>query len=210
MSLTIAGVPLSSFHVCAFFNSKDEEYAVLTPFYKEGIEQREKAVHIVSPDMLGEHRSRLDTSGIAVCDCEESGQMEVVDWDEAYLDENGVFDKDRMLGIISGLTEAGRKQGFMRTRVMGDMNWVFDGVPGADDIIRYEAEVNEVLARNEQAAVCVYDVSKLSGAMMLDLLRTHPLVLVGGILQENLFYTPPQELLAELSEREAAAPQSER
>lgn len=54
-----------------------------------------------------------------------------------------------------------------------------------------------------QPAICVYDVSKLTGEMMIDLLRTHPLTLVGGIVQENPFYTPPTEMLQELRQREA-------
>ena len=36
-------------HICAFFNSPDEEYRVLTPFIREGIERGEKAFHIVDP-----------------------------------------------------------------------------------------------------------------------------------------------------------------
>jgi hypothetical protein len=37
--------------------------------------------------------------------------------------------------------------------------------------------------------------------MMMDLLRTHPLTLVGGVVQENPFYTPPREMLEELRAR---------
>ena len=35
-------------HICAFFNSDDEEYRVLLPFIKEGFERGDKAVHVVS------------------------------------------------------------------------------------------------------------------------------------------------------------------
>ena len=36
-------------HICAFFHSPDEEYRVLLPFIREGIERGEKAFHIVDP-----------------------------------------------------------------------------------------------------------------------------------------------------------------
>ena len=39
--------------------------------------------------------------------------------------------------------------------------------------------------------------------MIIDIVRTHPLMLVGGVLQENPFYVPPDEFLAELRSREA-------
>ena len=35
----------------------------------------------------------------------------------------------------------------------------------------------------------------------MDILRTHPVVLVGGLLQENPFYVPPDEFLKELQSR---------
>jgi hypothetical protein len=35
----------------------------------------------------------------------------------------------------------------------------------------------------------------------MDILRTHPMVIVGGILQNNPFFVPPDEFLRELRER---------
>ena len=37
--------------------------------------------------------------------------------------------------------------------------------------------------------------------MALDILRTHPMVVLGGILQVNPFFVPPDEFLKELAER---------
>jgi len=37
----------------------------------------------------------------------------------------------------------------------------------------------------------------------MDILRTHPLVIIGGVLQENPLYVPPDEFLKELEERRA-------
>jgi hypothetical protein len=199
--LSLAGTELNYFHVCAFFNSRDEEYAVLSPFFKEAVDQGEKNLHIVNPEHSANHRQRLGQAGIDVPHCESCGQLEVLEWQQAYLDETGGFNKDKMLATVDHLTGAGRDAGYGRLRIMGDMGWVFTEIPGAADILEYEAEVNEVLERNKQPAVCVYDVAKLSGAMMMDLLRTHPLTLVGGVVQENPFYTPPREMLEELRAR---------
>lgn len=192
------------FHVCAFFNSRDEEYEVLTPFFKEAVEQNEKNLHIVNPALADDHLKRLQNSGIDTHHCTACGQLDVVPWEKAYLDESGNFNKDRMIKIVNELTGAGRDAGFDRVRIMGNMDWVFNGTPGASDILEYEAEVNEVLARNRQPAVCVYDISKLSGSMLMDLLRTHPLTLIGGVVQENPFFTPPDEMLRELQTRKSA------
>jgi hypothetical protein len=201
--LSLAGTPLDYFHICAFFNSRDEEYGVLNPFFKEAIDQGEKNLHIVDPARIGDHRTRLAASGIDAPACEACGQLEIVTWGQAYLDEQGAFDKARMLSTVDQLTGTGREAGYSRLRIMGNMNWVFDDVPGRESLIEYEAEVNEVLQRNRQPAVCVYDMDKLSGSMVMDLLRTHPLTLIGGVVQENPFFTPPAEMLKELKARKA-------
>jgi hypothetical protein len=40
---------------------------------------------------------------------------------------------------------------------------------------------------------------------MMDLLRTHPLTLINGVVQENPFYTPASEMIEELRNRETKA-----
>lgn len=65
--------------------------------------------------------------------------------------------------------------------------------------------MNEILDRNLQPAVCVYDLAKLSGAFLMDVLRTHPLTLINGIVQENPFFTPPSVLAKEMRTRHTPA-----
>jgi len=36
---------------------------------------------------------------------------------------------------------------------------------------------------------------------VIDIMRTHPMIIIGGILQENPFYVPPDEFLEELRGR---------
>jgi len=39
---------------------------------------------------------------------------------------------------------------------------------------------------------------------VIDIMRTHPMVIIGGILQENPFFVPPEEFLQELRQRDAS------
>ena len=47
----------------------------------------------------------------------------------------------------------------------------------------------------------------------MDILRTHPMVIVAGILQQNPFFVPPDEMLRELRQRarhsSASAPEAD-
>ena len=63
--ISLAGSHLGEVrHVCAFFNSDDEEYRVLLPFIKDGFECGDKAVHVVNPDQRPDHLQRLAAAGI--------------------------------------------------------------------------------------------------------------------------------------------------
>jgi hypothetical protein len=42
----------------------------------------------------------------------------------------------------------------------------------------------------------------------MDILRTHPMVIIGGVLQENPFFVPPDEFLREIRERTAGEDRS--
>lgn len=201
-TMSIAGTQLDAYHVCAFFDSRTQEYAVLTPFYQEAVSHGEKNLHIVAPDLHDDHKARLRDAGMNTHHCEACGQLEVLGWHQAYLNDAGAFDKDKMLATVEALTQSAGA--FAGLRIMGNMDWVFTGLPGAEHIIEYEARVNDVLARNRQPAVCVYDTARLSGSMMMDLLRTHPLTLINGVIQENPYFTPPAELLDELRRRDTS------
>ncbi|HUF90724.1 MAG TPA: MEDS domain-containing protein, partial [Candidatus Limnocylindria bacterium] len=72
-------------HVCAFFNSRDEEYRVLLPFIKEGLERGERGFHITDPALKSDHLLRLETAGVDVAQAQKRGQLEVLVWQEAYL-----------------------------------------------------------------------------------------------------------------------------
>ncbi len=77
--VSVAGMPLQRyFHICAFFDSRDEEYAVLGGYYCGGLEANEKALHIVAPELRAEHRQRLVGLGIDVERCEHTGQLQIV------------------------------------------------------------------------------------------------------------------------------------
>ena len=43
----------------------------------------------------------------------------------------------------------------------------------------------------------------------MDILRTHPMVIIGGILQENAFFVPPDEFLQELRERKVRSQETD-
>jgi hypothetical protein len=187
-------------HICAFFNSPDEEYRVLTPFIRDGIERGEKAFHIVDPRLLEDHLARLHEAGIDAESAQIRGQLVVKRWQEAYL-RDGHFDQDRMISLIEEVLSTGATEGYTLTRLVAHMEWALEDFPGVKDLLEYETRLNFVLPKYKDPVVCTYDCSKFSAAMAMDILRTHPMVILGGVLQRNPFFVPPADLLTELRER---------
>jgi signal transduction histidine kinase len=105
-------------HICAFFHNRDEEYRVLLPFIKEGLDRGEKAFHIIDPRLREEHLERLRSAGIDVAATELSGRLELRNWEEAFL-QGGYCGKDRMIAMVQEIVERGRQQGFPLTRLVG-------------------------------------------------------------------------------------------
>lgn len=199
---SVAGTKLDKyFHTCAFFNSREEEYRVISPFITEGLDAGEKAIYIVDPLIQHEHARRLAEAGVP-CST-HSKDLDIVTWADTYL-LNGKFDMEFMLSTVKSVIRSGREQGYPRSRIVGQMGWALQPFPGVEQLIEYEVKVNDVLARERQPAICVYDINKLSGSMMTDLLRTHPLTIIGGTLYENPFYRPADEMLSDLRSRPRA------
>ena len=195
---TLAGASMGQyFHACGFFRDRDEAYRVLVPFIKEGMERGEKGLHITNPGLRADHMQRLQTSGVDTDDAEQSGDLEVLTWDEAYL-KGGRFDAEGMLGILEDAIRADVSAGYPSTRIIGDMGWALEKKPGVEQVMQYEARVNYVLAKHRKPAVCAYDVTKIDATTMLNLLRTHPLVVMGDTLTENPFFMAPDRFLAQM------------
>jgi len=197
----LAGAPIErSRHVCAFFRTADEHYSVLLPFMKEGIERGELAFHLVNPALRQDHLRRLEWAGIDLDAAERSGQLEVRVWQEACL-RGGHFDQDAMLALIQEILDSGKARGFPLTRWVAQMEWALEDRPGLDSFVEFETRVNYLQPRYDDPLICAYDLTKFGAGIVMDVLRTHPMVIVGGILQENPFFVPPDQFLRELRGR---------
>lgn len=197
--IRLAGRTLhDSRHVCAFFRSREEQNQVLMPFFREGFERGEKLFQIVDPRHHEDHLAACRASGIDVDAGAETGQYVLAHWEDAYL-KDGYFDGDRMIGVLEELLAD--RSTYKRTRLMGNMEWALETAPGVTDIIEYETKLNLISPKYPDPIVCVYDLNKHSGSVVMDVLRTHPMVIVGGVLQENPLYVPPEQFLEELQGR---------
>ena len=187
-------------HIGAFFRSKAEQLKVLAPFISEGLERGEKALHIVDPLSRDAHARRLRDSGVDVDRASSQGQLELVSWDDLPL-RDGRFEMNAMLVNLPQLLRDRQEQGFPLCRFIADMEWALQDRPGTGDLAEYEANLNTVLQQYDDVVVCAYDLSLFPASTIVDLIRSHPAVIIAATLQENPFYTTPEILVEELRQR---------
>src|SRR5438270_291164 len=116
-------------HICAFFNSIDEEHRVLRSFIKEGLERGEKAFHVVDPELREKHLKLLAEAGINVHQAIDTGQLEVRRWQDAYL-RGDHFDQNAMLALIEEVLQSADTAGYPLTRLVAHMEWALFDKPG--------------------------------------------------------------------------------
>lgn len=187
-------------HICAFFNSIDEQHRVLRPFITDGFTDGDKAYHYVDPERREEHLSWLTEAGINVPEAMGTGQLEVQPWQNSTLC-GGRFDLETWLSTFEEVLKSGPTAGYGQTRFFGHMEWALADLPGTENLMEYETRVNYVIPKYEDTVICAYDLTKFGASAAMDALRTHPVVIIGGLLQENPFYVSPDQLLSEIRER---------
>jgi hypothetical protein len=201
--VSLAGSQLGQVrHVCAFFATEEEEYRVLLPFIQDGLVCGDKAIHVVNPDQRNQHLQRLAAVGIDAELLQLSGQLDIQSNTEAYL-RDGRFDQDRMLATFESLASGNAPGPFPLSRIVCRMDWASGDRTRIDEVIEFESRVNDVWRRHDDVVICTYHLTKFSGDAVIDIMRTHPFVIIGGLLQQNPFFTPPETFLREYRDRRA-------
>ncbi|MES1178321.1 MAG: MEDS domain-containing protein [Myxococcales bacterium] len=185
-------------HICAFFSSADDEYRTLLPFIKDGLDRGEAAFHTVDPARAEDHVNRQRAAGIDVDAYRDKRQLALNTWNEVHL-RGGKFDPEATSSIFARARAEAIELGFARTRFVSHMAWSAQRLSEVE-LLMYEAQANHEI-RDGLVSVCVYDLAVFRADLVIDVMRTHSLVLVGGTLYENPFYVSPDELLRELRER---------
>jgi hypothetical protein len=113
------------------------------------------------------------------------------------------FAGSQLSEVFEQMASGGANSGFALSRIVCHMDWAAEGRMHIDSLVEFESRVNDVWCRHDDAVICVYDLAKFGGDTVIDIMRTHPMIIIGGILQYNPFFAAPNEFLRELRERRA-------
>ena len=190
-------------HVCAFFRSVADRDRVLLPFIRDGLIAGEKIVQTIDPGRRNAHVGQLLASGIDFEAAHRQGRFELYDWTQTHLGDGG-FEALRTLDFFKRVRERARDDGFPMTRFVTHMEWALENGVKPLDLLAYESQANRAwlgATGPVNPVICTYDLTKFSAEFIVEVMRTHPLTLIDGILQENPFFSPPEEFAIERHEQ---------
>ena len=144
--------------------------------------------------MHDEHLSKMKAGGVQVEKTLGSGQLKVFASEQTYVKDE-VFVVDRMYSLLEQSLANASKGKFKAVRTLGDMEWALKNFPGTDDLMCYEAKVNIMAPHYDCTLLCGYDVNRISGRTIADILATHSHIILNGRIRENPYFVDPLTFL---------------
>lgn len=157
----------------------------------------------MAPGHSDAHLERLRCDGIDTEVYQRTGQLEVRSTVDAYLPD-GRFEQDRMVEVFTALASGNTDEPYSLSRIVCDMDWAADVDVDREELVEFESRINDLWSQHDDIVICIYDLTKFRADFVVDVLRTHPLALVGATLRENPFFIPPSEFLQERQTRNAS------
>ena len=165
-------------HICGFYRKPAERDDILIPFLVEGLKAGDKCTCVVDSctpdDVLASMSEHIEVDPyVSVC------QLEVLDSDGTYLADGG-FLPERMLRFWEAKArQSPGADGSGFARNIGDMSWAHRDKAVVSVLIGYESELNRIMSNFPQVNLCLYDLTRCSGDLIMDVLKTHPKALLG-------------------------------
>lgn len=177
-------------HVCAFYNTDTMRDDIIASYVADGLEAGDRCVCYIDDfaAVIDRIPPRLLTGPDAVLFRKA---------DDAYLPE-GEFSKEAHIRRLEDLAATTLNDGYDLLRLLGDATFVVRNEVDPKEWFAYEAEVNNFAPRYPQFLMCLYDLNEIDGALVVYVLKTHPRILLNGMVIQNPYYIPPGEFLGTL------------
>lgn len=202
VALGIAGLEAEpGDHICALFSGERERDQILIPFLRAGLASGDKCICVVDGTDPAEIVAALGPAGEAAASA-AGKQLEVIRSCDMYL-RSGRFLADEVIGtwkaVIADAMYAGQFDVVRAAETWSRR----DVVPDINELMLLESEMNRYLSLYPQVIVCLYDIDRFGGGALMNLVKTHPRMLVGGVVIENPYLLTPDEVVIKEVLREA-------
>jgi PAS domain S-box-containing protein len=182
-------------HIALIYETAEERLAAITPLIKVGLEKGELCLYISNEENDQGIVEALKAEHIDVEKAVGTGGLILTSKKEMYF-KLGRFDPDWTIRVLNNIADLAKSYGFTAMRIMSEMAWTQEQVPGVERWPEYEAKMNSLNVGISLRIICQYDRTTFPPAAMLAAIRTHPKVVSQGSISKNIFYVPAERLLS--------------
>ncbi len=177
-------------HFSLFFRDEKEQLDGVIPFLVDYLQNGHRVLYIRDSTEEEKLYSLLEERGINVKELVARGSLCLFHSSEVYL-KDGYFDMDRMFSFWETALEESLRMGYSKIFCSGEMTWRLKDLPGVEKMMEYEAKLNRITDNYPQASVlCQYDVNRLSGAVIIDAVTSHPIVFLENCRYRGYYNYP--------------------
>ncbi|HTZ15741.1 MAG TPA: MEDS domain-containing protein [Mycobacterium sp.] len=181
-------------HICGLYSGHAQRDQVVIPFLEAGLTAGDKCICVVDETDPAKIFKKLGHS-VETSASATAKQLEVIRAADLYL-RSGRFSADEIIGAWkAAISDAMYDGRFDLVRAVETWSRR-EVVPDMHELLLLESEMNRYLPLYPQVIVCLYDIDRFGAEIIVSLLKTHPRMLIGGMLVENPYYVTPDELLA--------------
>ncbi|MDQ2717326.1 MAG: MEDS domain-containing protein [Chloroflexota bacterium] len=203
MDLSVEGkterIPPGS-HICQLYSKVTEIPGVTARLMRVGLSASEKCMFAASPAQVNELREELRKLQVDVEALLESGQLVLYEEREVFMANGKRFDPYFLLSAHQTFIAQALREGWKAVRISIDMNWLTKDIATPEQILKYEAASDAVFTFQNAPIIALmhYDHSKLMPNLVAELLKLHPISVVGKYIKRNPYYLNSEQYMLKI------------
>ena len=203
MDLSVEGkterIPPGS-HICQLYSKVTEIPGVTARLLRVGLSLSEKCFFAAAPAQIKELRDELRKLQVDVDALVESGQLVLHEEREAFLANGKRFDPYFLLSQHQTFIAQALREGWQAVRISIDMTWLAKDIATPEQILKYEAASDAVFTFQTAPIIALmhYDHGKLVPSLVVEMLKLHPISVVGKYIKRNPFYLNSEQYMLKI------------
>lgn len=203
MDLSVEGkserIPPGS-HICQLYSKVTEIPGVTAHLMKVGLSDGEKCLFAAAPAQVNEFRDALHKLQVDVDALIASKQLVLYEEREPFLAGGKRFDPYALLSSHQTFIAQALREGWRAVRISIDMTWLAKDIATPEQILKYEAASDAVFTFQNAPIIALmhYDHSKLIPSLVVEMLKLHPISVVGKYIKRNPYYLNSEQYMLKI------------
>lgn len=183
-------------HICQIYEAGVERVTAVVAFVKEGLARNQRCMYVAEPHVQRETEAALNTVGIPA----RAGRRDAVQLLERdAVNPPGVsFSAESMLRYLHQEEDQAISAGFSGLWFAAEMLPSRRNEPKCEDLMKCEVLLNCRSGDCRGTIMCQYAAARIDPTCIHDVLRTHPMAIIGNQVCANPYYEPP-DIVRDLS-----------